>query len=99
MCVCVSVCVCAGAWVNWVYVCFAIARHRDSVIVLISYARVYASACVYVCVCMKKVPGCSPNDADIISDRKQAFSRMFGKRTDGRTNGRTDPLIEMRGRI
>ena len=40
---------------------------------------------------VERVPGCSPIHSDVISDRKQAFSRIFGKRvTDGPTDGRTD---------
>ena len=39
--------------------------------------QVHAGARVCVCVCTKGVQGCSPIHSDNISDRKQAFSRIF----------------------
>ena len=99
-CARVSACVCARACVG---VCFAIARHRDSSILLISFAHVGACTCackcirvcayVYVSVC---VAGCSPIHSDVIRDQpKTSIFTGFEKRmTDGpmdrQTNGPTD---------
>ena len=69
--------------------------------------RAFRTLNVYVSV--KWVPGCSPIHSDILSDGKQAFSRVFGKRvmdgrTDRRTDGRTDfpcvlqDFVRLRGR-
>ena len=49
---------------------------------------------------MNKVPGCSTIDSDIISDRAQAFSRVYGKHVmDSRMDRQIDPLIEMHGQV
>ena len=83
-----------------VCVCFAMSRHRDSFILLISSARLGACACecvwvrvhVCLCVCIKRVPGCSPIHSDIIDQRpKTDVFADFGKRLmDGQPEGQPD---------
>ena len=105
MCMRVCACVCMYVCVS---VCFAIACHRNPLSYCRKHPCVSACACecmlVRVCVCiivcMERVMGCSPIHFDIISDRKRAFSRTFGKRDRPSYRDEwTDPLIEMRGRI
>ena len=78
---------------------FAIARHRDSAILLISAVRVgvyCACVCVFVCVLVcENGPGMFPNYYDIISDCNEAFLRFFFvvfflKTSNGRTDGWKD---------
>ena len=94
---CVRVCVQKG---------YAITRHRDSAILLISAVRVgvYARGCVLcvrmrVCVylCVKKVPECSPFTliSSVTVIKRFCFCFLvcfffFWKTSDGRTDGRTD---------
>ena len=69
---------------------------------LINFGRTFVCvcvcACVCVCLCMRVCSLHFVSIAYVENKRFREFEKN-GLRTDGRTNGRTDPLIEMRGRI
>ena len=88
VCVCARVSACVG-------VCFAIARHRDSAIFfryLLDF--IHARGCVrvrvpvFVCVCINRVPGCSPIHSDIRPTKNRRFRGYLENawRTDGRAD-------------
>ena len=76
-------------------VLFAIARHRNSAILLILSVRVgvcacmCVSVCLYVCEC-KKGPGMFPHSYWYHQRSKTSVFADFWKTRDGRTDGRSD---------
>ena len=106
--ICVREFACATVFLcKCVHACERILLSLLTAILLISAVRgglYVACVCVYVYLCVKKIPG--SRDADVISDCNEAFLSFvfvffFWKTSDGRTNGWTDwPLKkEAHGRI